>query len=152
MSGSISLNGLKKLINTRLSAIQIRLDMMSDFYMSSGCTLEITRAGGIIEVRAARDENESTCSKIASAIVKSLKGTVIKVLDLSKLACTSLKFLEDLSAEVKEISQVILDISKLEDFKFKLKDPGKVVSVGNLHMSIKDISQDATLDGFDASV
>lgn len=124
--------------------------------MSDDCKLEIVRSDGSIIVRAARGEkisDESMCSKTASAIVKSLKGNAVKVLDFSKLAgITSLKFLEDLSGEVKKISQVLVDVSKLKDFKFRLKGPGKVVSLGDLHNSIRDISQDATLDGFDASV
>jgi len=62
--------------------------------------------------------------------------------------------LEELPSNLK-ILQVGLNVDELKDFSFKLKNPGQVDSLGYPHYAtphLKDISKDATLDGFDASV
>ena len=153
----IELVDTKKLASTKLVAKSgVRLRITEDFSMARDCWLEST-GGEEVEVNTYAGKTKidpARSDEIASAIASCLKGQQLKSLDLYHLSITSLKFLEELPSELK-IQQVGLNVDELKDFSFKLKNPGQVDSLGYPYHStphLKDISKDATLDGFDASV
>lgn len=160
-SGYIKLNDLKKLASTRLAAkSSIELRITEDFQMTRDCRLESSTNEKMDEIavnmytgKAKIDPTK--CDEIASTVASCLRAPQVRALDLYQLSISSLKFLEALPSEVKKIQQVYVNLEELKDFRFKLSTKGQVDSLGypqyGTHQ-IKDISKDATLDGFDASV
>lgn len=155
----VELFKIKKLANTKLVAKKsIELRIVEDFSMSRDCWLEST-SGYEVRVNtyfgnAKTKIDPARSDEIASTIIRCLKGQKLGVLDLYCLSISSLKFLENLASGFN-IQQVELNVDSVKDFSFKLKSRGQVDSLGYPYHStphLENISKDATLDGFDASV
>ena len=153
----VELVDIKKLASTKVVAKSgVRLRITEDFSMARDCWLEST-GGEEVEVNTYAGKTKidpARSDEIASAIASCLKGQQLKNLDLYHLSITSLKFLEELPSNLK-ILQVELNVDELNDFGFKLKNPGQIDSLGYPHYAtphLDYISKDATLNGFDASV
>lgn len=160
-SGRVELKDLKKLSSTRLAAkSRIELQIAEDFQMTRDCRLESSTNEKMDEIvvnaYAGKTKIDPAKSdEIASTVASCLRVPHTIALDLYQLSVSSLKFLEALPTEVKKIQQVYVNLEELKDFRFKLSTKGQVDSLGYPHYGthrIRDISKDATLDGFDASV
>ena len=162
-SGSryVDLVGIQKLRSTSLAArSHVELRITEDSSMTRDCRIQSSTGEEIDEVSiktyAGKTKIEVAKSdEIALVIASCLNVQKVKCLDLYQLSVSSLKFLEELASSVKRIQQVELNVDEIKDFRFKLKGQDQVDSLGYPYHAtphLKDISKDATLDGFDASV
>ena len=109
--------------------------------------------GSRLTIRPMLNSSVADPESIAKTLMSVVKDSKIGIVDITRLGgMKSLEFLECIQPS-SEIRGVELDITKLESFRFKLKKPGIVHSLGTTsgYTIASKLQPNASLDGFDAS-